>query len=430
MKKIVVFIALITVVVGAKFFLEYRYKQELDKGIQGASLFAEVSYQDLNVGFDGAIELNNVRVTPNGSFDTFKVASLKLGGLDFMFHFNGKSRIKSGEFPKLLKFDIDQFSFPAALYEKSVAEEECKSFGGTLQYSVAGFDEIVMDADVVLDMADPFAATLTMNGSDQISRSGFNVNFNARQMSLSQITGGAVPVQSMRYDYFLEQEAANAMLEHCAQKFKITRDDFLNKVVKSSKFMSNSFSMELGRAASNAMASFLQGGKELVVMSIPSDRLKNPNFVSTSSLSQIVRMLNLDVSLEGASVPIRTFKSQNDESVIAKLEDEEGQEDGFKRRDLNELLNAPDGTVQERVRPNLSKKKRKSLYETVTLNRVRDYLNKDIRITRTRERSPIEGYLLAAQDQILSVEIYRHGGVMTYTVPYKDISKLEVKKRR
>lgn len=431
MKKIVGFIALLAIVaVGAKFFLEYRYKQELDKGVQGASLFAEISYKDLNVGFDGAIELLDLRVTPNGSFDTFKVASVKLSGMDFMFHFNGKSRLQKGEFPKFLNVNIDQFSFPASLYEKEVAEDECKSLAGTLLYSVAGFDEIVMDADLMFDMADPFAATFTMTGNDQISRSGFNMKFNARQMSFGQLSGGALPVQSVRYDYFLEEEAANTMLDHCAKKFKITRDDFLTKVVKSGKFMSNSFTMEFGDAASKAMADFLQGGKELVVRSTPSERLKNLSFASKSSLPQIVRMLNLSVSLDGSSVPIRTFKSQGGEDEIAALEAEGRDEGGFKRRDLNDLLNNPDGTVQERVRPKLAKKKGQSQYEAGTLNRARDYINKDIRVTRTKDRSPIEGYLLSVEDQILSVEIYRHGGVMTYTVPYKDISKLEIKKRR
>jgi len=30
---------------------------------------------------------------------------------------------------------------------------------------------------------------------------------------------------------------------------------------------------------------------------------------------------------------------------------------------------------------------------------------------------------------VLSIEIYRYGGVMTYTVPYSDVSRLELKKR-
>lgn len=431
MKKILGFIALLAiVVVGAKFFLEYRYKKELDKGIQGASLFAEISYQDLNVGFDGAVELLGLRVTPNGSFDTFKVASIKASGWDFLFHFNGESRLRKGELPKFLNLDIDQFGFPASVYEKEVAKEECKSFGGTMLYSTAGFDEVLVDAKMSFDLNDPFAATFNMSASDQISRSSFNMNFNARQMSFGQLSSGAIPVQSMRYDYFLDEEAATSMLDHCANKFKVTRDVFLEKVVKSGKFMSNSFTMELGDAASKAMAEFLQGGKELVVSSTPSDRLKNFSFASSSSMPQIVRMLNLSVSLDGSSVPIRTFQPSGGSGDVALLDGEAAQEQqGFQRRDLDDLLNNPDGTVQERVRPKLLKK-RENDYERATLSRARDYLDKDIRVTRTKDRSPVEGRLLSVEDQVLSVEIFRHGGVMTYTVPYKDVSRLEIRKRR
>jgi len=169
----------------------------------------------------------------------------------------------------------------------------------------------------------------------------------------------------------------------------------------------------------------------LVVRSTPSERLKNMQFASTSSPAQIVRMLNLNVSLDGSSVPIRTFKSQSSGGGdIALGEDGEvaDQQEGFKRRDLEELLSTPDGTVQERSRPKLSRK-RKNRYEPATLSKVRSYIDQDVRVSRTKDRSPIEGRLLGSEDNILSVEIFRYGGVMTYTIPYKDISRIELKKR-
>ncbi len=434
MNKILGFIALCAaIVVGAKFYLEYRYKQELDKVLQGARLFAEVNYKDLNVGFDGSVELKELRITPNEQFESFKVNSIKLTGLDLLFHFNGKSRLEKGEFPKFLSFAIRQMSFPSSVYEDLVAEEECKSLSGTLLYSSAGFDQVVLNGKMDLDLADPFAAAMRFSGSDQVSRSSFEIDFNARNANAIAIATEGIPIQSMRYDYFLDEEAAQSMLKHCADKFKITPDDFVEKVVKSPKFMANTVSMDLGEDARNAMANFIQGGKELIVRSTPSDRFKNPQFLSTSSTAQIIRMLNLKVSLDGSSVAIRTFNTaaSNEELALEDGEELDAENaEGFQRRNLDDLLNNPDGTVQERVRPNLVKKRKKPSYERATLSRIRDYIDQDVRVTRTKDRSPIEGRLLGSKDRVLSVEVFKHSGVMTLTVPYKDIARLDVKKPR
>ncbi|GAA6139068.1 hypothetical protein NBRC116583_28150 [Arenicella sp. 4NH20-0111] len=431
MKKILSVIALLALItVGAKFYIEHRYKQELDKVIQSASLFVDIAYDDLNVGFDGTVELLDLRITPNETFETISVQSITLSGLDLLFHFNGKSQLEKGEYPDALNFSVDQLSFSASTYEKLFEEEECKSLSGTLRYTTAGFDQIVTSGKLIFDLSDPYAASVEFSGQDQISRTSYSVNFNARQANPIAIASDGIPIQSMRYDFFLEKEAADQMLGYCANKFNIKPEQFLEQVVKSKRFMTNSFSMDLGDAARKGLVEFIQGGKELVVRSTPSDRLKNINFVSTSSPLQIVRMLNLNVSLDGSTIPIRTMQSQigTGETDSDSMADADVDSEGFKRRGLDELLNSPDGTVQERSRPKL-KRKRKNNYERATLSNVNSYIDRDIRVSRTKDRSPIEGRLLGVEEQVLSIEIYRYGGVMTYTVPYSDVSRLELKKR-
>lgn len=431
MKKIFGVVLLVVVaVVGFKFYLEYRYKQELDKLIQGASLFADISYQGLTVGFDGSVDLQGLAVVPNGSFDTFSVKSIKASGVDLLFHLNGKSQIKKGEFPKFLTLAVKQASFPASVYEQNYAKQECKNAWGTNLYSAAGYDEVIMDGRMEFDLSDPFAARFNFGGSDQISNSNFSMDFNLREANLASLSSQTMPVQTVTYRYSLEEGAAQDIIQHCADKFKITPEDFVEKVVKSRKFMVNSFQLDLGGAARNAIAEFFQGGKELSINATPSDRLKNVNFASTASPAQIIRMLNLSVSLDGNSVPIQTIRSDLDvdEAEEEFIETASDQPEGFKRRSLDELLNTPDGTVQESSRPNLVKK-REDPYERASLNRVSSYIDRDIRISRTNDRSEIEGRLLEVENKVLSIEIFRYGGVMTYTVPYKDISRIDVKKR-
>ena len=425
------------VVVGAKFYIESKYKEELDKGISSAKLFADISYDDLSLGFDGSLDLQGLRVTPNGSYDTVSVKSLRLEGLDFSFHINGKSRLEKGDIPPRLSFVLDQLKFPTVMYEELVQEEECKSITGLIRYSAAGFDEIVMNARLNLNISDPLSAFLDFRGDDQISSSSFSMYFDAKQANPLTIATQGPPIQSMSYELYLEEQAAQSMLDYCAKLFKLSPELYIDKVVNSKRFMVNSFQTDLGTKAQTAMVDFLKGGKSVSISSSPSSRLMNPSFAANASPSQMLRMMNLTVELDGENVPINTlgFGGPQDDSLdeeedaIADSETEPEQVEGFKRRDLEELLNAPDGTVQERARPQLVKKK-KSRYSHVSLNDARDYIDEDIRILRTQDRSPIEGRLLGIEDNILSIEIFRYGGVMTYTVPYSDVVKMELKQRR
>ncbi len=420
MKKILaaIVICIILVVIG-KFYLEYRYKKELDKALTGASLVAEVVYKDLKVGFDGAIELLGLSVTPNGNFNTFSFRSIKISGFDFLFHFNGKSRMEKGDFPKFVNFSVDQFSFPASVYEDQVGEKKrCRSLEGTLMYSFAGFDQVVANGNIALDLADPFAASLEFTGTDQISRVGFAMNFNARAAGPQALASGEIPVQSMRYDYALDEEAAAEILAYCAKQFKVTPKVFLNKIVKTKKFMTNSFQLDLGEKASVALAEFLQGGKEVVIRSTPSDRLKNMNFASKSSPAQIVRMLNLNVSLDGTTVPIRTFKSRESDNIDDTLA---SAVDGAAESDIGD-----EGAAKKKPKPKASEK-RDSIYAVAKLSNAGSYINRHVRISRTKDRAQIIGVLLEAKDQVLSIETYRFGGVLLYSIPYADVSKVEVK---
>ncbi len=424
------------VVVGAKFYIESKYKEELDKGIATAKLFADVSYDDLTLGFDGSLDLEGLRVTPNGSFDTVSVKSVRLEGLDFSFHINGKSRLEKGEIPPRLSFILDQLKFPTVMYEQLIQEEECKSFTGVIRYSAAGFDEIVMNARLNLNISDPMSAYLDFRGDDQISSSNFSMYFDAKQANPIALATQGPPIQSMSYDYYLEEQAAKSMLDYCAKQFKLSTEQYLEKVVKSRKFMVNSFQADLGEKARIALADFLKGGKEVSISSSPSSRLMNPSFAANASPNQVLRMLNLNIQLEGESVAINTMNFGGadelsiEEDTLEDSADGESQEIvGFKRRDLEELMNAPDGTVQERSRPQIVKKKTNH-YTHVSLNDARNYIDEDIRVLRTQDRSPIEGRLLGIEDNVLSIEIFKYGGVMTYTVPYTDVVKMELKKRR
>lgn len=428
MKKLVaLLVGFAVIIIVGKLYLEHAYKKELDKALLGASLFAEVVYQDLKVGYDGSIDLLGLSITPNNDINTISFSSIKVSGFDLLFHFNGKSRVAKGDFPKMLNLDIKQIRFPASIYDEAVKKDkmECRSIGGTMLYSSAGFDEVSMNTSLKFDFFDPSSTLLNLSFSDQLSSGTLSMTFDSYQVGMNTVMAGGFPVDNIQYDITLDNTAAESIIEHCAAKFKLSKEDYLNKIVNSNVFMFNSVSHTLGDKANEGLAKFLEGGSKLSVSATPSDRLKNGKAGSKLSASQILRMLNLNVSLDDVAIPLSLFSSaQPNRSDSSQNNDSD---DGFKRRDLDELMYAPDGTVQERVKPQLSKQ-RKSKYKKVSLSQVNNHLYKLVKVSRTGGKSSIEGQLISVKGDVLSITSYLHGGEMTLTIPYDDVAKIEIAK--
>ena len=423
-----VFLILLALPVGAKLFLEFKYKGEFNEILDQISPFAEVVYKELNVGFDGRIELKELSITPNTGFNTISVSLIKISGLDLIFHFTAESKIKSGEFPELVNMDFVDFRLPAVLYEEFVTKQsqECRSLETSVLYSIAGFDEIVGNGKLALDMRSPDRAILRLEMSDQISNGSVTLTFNSLLANMGSVLGGVMPLQSVNYNYYLEEQSAGTILDYCAKQIEATREEYLAKVVGSDKFMLDSFGFHPGIEAQSAVVEFLKGGREISFTATPNDQV---NFLNSENVSveQLVRSLNLTVALDGDPLPLsisQSIKDQSNSKIVTAESENRVKE--FKRRDLKELMNAPDMTIQYNNKPEVTRKIKRQ-YEPASLSNILDFIDKDVRVGRTKGRSAITGRLIAVEQEVVSIEIFRYGGTMTLTVPVKEISKFEVK---
>jgi len=433
MKKIVSIIILLAIaVIGSKFYLEYRYKSELDKAIRQVSAYAEVMYEDLEIGFDGTIKLVELRITPNSGFNTFSVKSVEVAGFGLMDHLNAKSRLAIGDLPPMVKLNVSQLKFPASVYEDLATRDHkvCRSFESSILYSLAGVEDVIYNATLEFDLLLPDEANINLTAFDQISNSSFSMSFNPLQANVGSALSGANPINSFEYTYSLDQIASTSIVSKCADVFKVSQDQFLNTVVGSNQYLVNSFGFNPGETAKNALGEFLRGGKTLSVRANPGQGL-NITTLNGATPVQIMRALGVSVSLEGDPVPISYFNSG---SQVSKLNDVGSRSDiaeteGFKRRDLEDLLNGPDDTVQRKSKSSTSRR-RKAQYDVASLVQVDEYVDREVRVSRTNDRSVIEGRLLDVEDKVLSIEMFRYGGTMIYTVPYEDVSRLEIKRSK
>ena len=433
MKKIVSIIILLAIaIIGSKFYLEYRYKSELDKAIRQVSAYAEIVYEDLKIGFDGTIKLIELRITPNNGFNTFSVQSVEVSGFDLMYHINAKNRLAKGDLPKMVNFNASQLSFPASVYEDLATQnhKKCRSFESSILYSLAGVEEVVYNATLEFDLLLPDEANINLTAFDQISNSSFSMSFNPQQANIGSVLTGVNPINRLEYTYTLEQDASTSIVTQCAEELKVSSDQFLTTVVGSNQYLVNSFGFNPGEKAKNALMEFLQGGKELSVRANPDQDL-NIATLNGATPVQLMRSLGVSVSLDNNQIPISYFDSgrQKTEPSVGGSALNNVEPEAFKRRDLDELLNGPDNTVQEKRTPTTSGR-RKAQYDIAALSQVNEYLDRQVRVSRTEDRSVIEGRLLDVENEVLSIEMYRYGGRMTFTVPYEDVSRFEIRRQQ
>ena len=161
----------------------------------------------------------------------------------------------------------------------------------------------------------------------------------------------------------------------CAEELKVSPDQFLNTVVASNQYLVNSFGFNPGEKAKNALIEFLQGGKELSVRANPDQDL-NVTTLNGATPVQLMRSLGVSVSLENDQIPISYFDSgrQIAKSSIGGSTPNNAEPKAFKRRDLDDLLNGPDNTGQEKRKPTTSGR-RKAQYDIAALSQVNEYVD-------------------------------------------------------
>ena len=269
--------------------------------------------------------------------------------------------------------------------------EHCRKFNSTFVYSEIGLDRIEADITMSFDFRDPFNTELDMYYSDDIGFADIKSVFDAGMMRSPEMGLSDAPFKEIELNTELNEEVAAAINEYCAGRFEVSPEEFLTKVIGSPKYSQNSFGADLGPEFREALVRYMKGGSQIRLQSKPSKQLQNFSNAKFFKARDVVRWLNLTITADGARIPINVAEVQKDKaSESAEEADKKGK------------------------------------YTEVSIASVRDYVDRNVRISRTKGRAPVKGRLLTIKDNVLSIEMYRYTGIMTYKLPIADITKLEV----
>jgi len=399
MKNIILIILLMAAIVfGGKFFVEKQYESKLDDLIAMASPFMAMRYDKVTLDFDGSLSLMGLQVTPPKANQPIEVARIRVESSDRFAALKGKKLFADGRYPESFSIQVDDLSLDTKLLkrltpDKVDPENHCRDFNSTFNYTEISLPRLSSDMSMSIDLRDPFNATFSVFSADQAMTFDIDGVFNASDINLA-LGGGQQPeVKEINFTSEIDSKYAEQFINYCADKFNVASEVFLEKVIGSPKYSQNSFGADLGPDFRQVLIKYFQGNSRVTVNSRPSKQLQNFKNAKFFKAMDVVRWLNMSITSEGEPVAL----------------------------DVSEF-------IEEEVVAEASEKsaKRERVFQTQLVSQIRKYRDSDIKVSRSGARSSIQGRLLGVEKNVASIEVFRHNGVMTLTVPLGEITKLQV----
>lgn len=400
MKNIILILLLaVAIVFGGKFFVEKRYESKLDDVIAMAMPFVAMRYDKVKLDFDGSLSLLGFQLTPPEATQSIDVARITLKSSDRFAALKGDKLFANGRYPESLSINIDDLSFDTSLMEHFNPDAKnpnthCRAFDSTFNYAELSLSRITSDMSVSFNLSDPFNATFSVYSADQAMTFDLDGTFDMNGFALTLGGGGQPELKEVNFTSEITPRFADEFIGYCAKKFDVTNDVFLQRVIGSPKYSQNSFGADLGPEFRQALMKYFAGDSRITVNSKPSKQLQNFKNAKFFKAKDVVRWLNMSITSEGEPIAI----------------------------DVSELVRQ----AEEAEAAKTGEKKRKREFQTVSVAKISSYRDQKIRLFRSGDRTSVEGRLLGIEESIASVEIYRHNGFMTYTVPVSEITKFQV----
>ena len=242
---------------------------------------------------------------------------------------------------------------------------------------------------------------------------------------------GTLPIIEMRFSTEVEQSVAAKFIEYCAGKLGMESEEYLTTVVGSPAY-TKSLGVYLGPQVSDALQTYMKGGATLTLSAAPSSQLQRLDSHKFFSPEDLVTLSNLAISINGEDVAIEITADQPEESSSEVTQEEIAVEEKEAPRQMLQPVdpNSPDAErVRQKQKEVAALQGAKLGFLPIKIGAARNYIDHDIRLTRTGDRPPLLGRLTSISEGVLIIETYQHGGLAKFSVPISRIAKIEVYKR-
>ena len=435
MNKIFLFLLVVAaIILGGKFGLEYYYSKKIDELINQASVVADIKYQNVRIGTDGSISVNNLIIEPHTPQTLVRVDAITLFSSDILLPVNLATFIKRAELPDELGIRIANIEYDPNVMATINQQNSCRYIETTLHASNAGINRLNANMEFSINMS-ASNAVINVSSSDQTADMHTSTVLDSNILTVSQSGSSAQPIEEASVRYKLNKSIAEDIIQTCAQKLGVSKEVYLETVVGSPFFL-QSTGAYYGSEASLAMKDFVQGDKWLTIDVKPNPQLKSFANLSFYKAKDIVRLLGLKLTLDAKDVALNIFDlpkpvtedSSSDEQQENLTDEEKAAMElaEAKERISSEVSPEEQRRIELKLADAAASRADKYSYKTTPVNGLERYLNHSVIFKRGGDKKQIAGELIAVDGDVFTVETSQYGGKAVLNVSLSDVVEAQI----
>ena len=430
---------------GAKTYIYFKAKEELDKLVQMASPFVEISYRDISSDLRGSLKVTDLDLISLAGGESMQIGSMEIKGSGPGFLLELTEGFEKSGPPADMVLNISRVSVPVdqgfgASFNitgmgdgNSEPSQEAKpcTLSGILQHK--GVEEIGIDAltaDATFgyrnDRKSGEVKVFIDYQLDSIESLSMELELGGMPEPGSMVMGQMPSLENFELNYTVEPAYMKRSVEHCAKLAGKDPELFTKELFDQSD---SRYARELGfipgPGIREMLESLISKGGELAVSANPSMEL-DPMVLALSKPEDVIEMLGIELTLNDKPVQDLSIEFLSDGQTLSLLPELQFIVDDGK-------TSAATGTKNSE-KNNTAKNSRKSgkielRYVETKVADLQRYVGKKVRLYTSTSVKPKQGYLVSSKGEIVSVKQNIHHGSMTAHLPMAVINKAEVLQR-
>ncbi|MCP3663510.1 MAG: hypothetical protein GY696_13635 [Gammaproteobacteria bacterium] len=430
LKKILLLITLppLLAYAGVKGYIYQSVKTNMDSVIVQARPFAEIQYGAIGSSLiEGAINLDSITITPTGKAGDLKIEQFKIqgDGLGFLLDIS-QGRVANTP-PKKMLINLTGFTIPTGdtisnslfISDSSASRHAaCTLSGIFIQAGVdeLGYDYLKGDASLGYNL-DRSGGTMQLRFKyemDDIDALDLEATINGLPSSPKLLATSNPTLELLDLSYRVENGYMQQMLNHCADRHKLSRQEYI-------EYLLGSLTHELGIQPSedllNGVRRMLERPGEMQLHIKPPGEL-NPALLSYLPPEKLTQALGLEISFNGFPVDDLSFSpppgGDQKSGVLGTLQD------------LQEKPDRASIDKQAELVPKKPKARFQSYFAKSSVLDLHKHKGREARIFSIDNEIPRRGVIIDVSPNYVTLEQHIHSGTFTSYIPKENIRRVEV----
>ncbi len=418
---------------GAKGYIYYKVKTGLDKMIALAAPVVQIDYSGIGSELTGSIQIENVRITPTGTYNQLTIQQIEIAGDGYKFLFALARGFDNREIPAQMTISFTKLEMPTTSpFLSNLTSYIAKD--GNKKRLVACTIPGILNA-VGLKELDTDSISITGSMGYVFDQDAEQAEYHLRydlagvessslEMRLSQLSAagmmglGQLPIiEELRMVRQFNNKYMQQMIKHCATTANLSTRAFIDDLfTQSDDYYLKTLGFIPGPGLSELFRQLITNAGTVEIRATPSSEI-SPGILNAYRPEDLVDLFGVTASYNDNPITDLSFSVQPS-SPRQKAEPPANAS--------REEISTPVAPAVKTIR---KKPKSRFLYLDTDVSDLSNYINYRIRVYTLNNNLPKRGILVSINNNTLNIEQLIFNGKMTSHVNLGDIDKVEVLRR-